>query len=439
MKAYKVFRQIFTYSSLFEIYYKFIRHKRNVGLDKMTCDVFERNLDTNIESALNNVIDKNYRFTFYKARLISKGREKYPRVISIPSVRDRLILKSIHLLLARVYEDDTKNELVHTLISRLKTKISKYNYFLKIDIRNFYPSINHQKLTQILKRKIRKPEILNMLQKAITNKTLLSYKERIPNVEIGVPQGLSISNILASIYLFDLDNLFNRKRVFSYFRYVDDILILHNNPRHDEIKELIKKELQKLDLQINEEKIEEGNITDEFTYLGYKNTNIGFSVRNTSIESLHQSILKNITVYKHSDELPISYLEWIINLRITGCVFNKKKYGWMFFYSQIDDLTLLFKLDNFVANIILSNLPAKDRFVPKKFVRTYHEIINNLSKTKYIPNFTEYTIKQKKDVLSRIFGFENPFLWTDEKIDRIFSKKIFQSIKELEKDIQRFS
>ena len=439
MKAYKAFRNIFTYDSFLEIYFKYIQHKRNVGLDKMTGDVFERNLDTNIEAALIKIMDNNYRYTFYKARLISKGREKYPRVISIPSVRDRLILKSIHLLLANVYEDDAKNELVHTLINRLKTKISRYNYFLKIDIKNFYPSINHKKLTQILKRKIRKPEILSLIHNAITNKTLLSYKEKVPSIDKGIPQGLSISNILASIYLFNLDKLFKQKRVFSYFRYVDDILILHNNPKYDEIKDLITKELQELDLQINEEKIEEGNIIDEFTYLGYKNTSVGFSVRNSSVESLHQSILKNFTIYKHSNELPISHLEWIVNLRITGCVFNKKKYGWMFFYSQIADLTLLFKLDNFVSNIIRKNLPMKDRFLPKKFVRTYHEIINNLSKTKYIPNFTEYSVAKKKEVLNKIFGFKDPFSWTDEKIDRIFSKKIFQSIKELEKDIQRFS
>lgn len=439
MKAYKAFGQIFTYNKLLDIYFKYIRHKRNVGLDKVTCDVFERNLNTNINASLNKIMNGNYHYIFYKARLISKGREKYPRVISIPSVRDRLILKSVHLMLSIIYEDDVKNELIHSIINRFKLKKSRYNYFLKIDIKNFYPSICHTKLEKVLKRKIRKPEILKLIQSAIKNKTLLSYKEKLPYSNKGIPQGLSISNILASIYLFDLDKVFKSKRIFLYFRYVDDILILHNNPKHDEIKSLIIDELHKLDLQINTDKIEEGNLIDEFTYLGYKNTPTGFSVRNTSVESLHQSILKNFTIYKHSVELPISYLEWIVNLRITGCIFNKKKYGWMFFYSQIDDLTLLFKLDNFVFNIISKNLPVKDRFAPKKFIRTYHEIINNLSNTKYIPNFTEYSNKKKKEVLSEIFDYKGSLSWPDEKVDRIFNKKIFQSIKELEKDIQRFS
>lgn len=439
MQAYKIFYQLFTSPKLFEIYFKYIQHKRNVGLDKMTCDVFENNLDTNIENSLKKVYEHNYHFIFYKARLISKGREKYPRIISIPSVRDRLILKAIHLLLSIVYKDETKNELIHTIINRIKTKIPKYNYFLKIDIKNFYPSIQHQKLIQLLKRKIRKPEILNLIERSIKNKSLISFKEKIPYFETGIPQGLSISNILASIYLIDFDKYFQNKRVFSYFRYVDDILILHNNPNYEDIKEIVFTQLTKLGLEINEDKIEEGQIHDEFTYLGYKNTSNGFSVRTSSIESLHQSILKNFTIFKYSDELPKSYLEWIINLRITGCKFNKKKYGWMFFYSQIDDLTLLFQLDNFVFKIIRDNLPRKSRFTPKKFVRTYHEITNNLSNTKYIPNFSEYTDLQKKEVLNKIFGFHDPFSWSTEKLERVFKKKIFQSIRELEKDIQRMS
>ena len=55
MKAYQAYNKVFTISSLFEIYFKFIRHKKNTGLDKMSCDAFERNLDTNINKALHNI------------------------------------------------------------------------------------------------------------------------------------------------------------------------------------------------------------------------------------------------------------------------------------------------------------------------------------------------------------------------------------------------
>ena len=237
----------------------------------------------------------------------------------------------------------------------------------------------------------------------------------------------------------EFDKLFIRKRVFSFFRYVDDILILHNNSNQEEIKNIITNKLSDLGLRINIDKYSEGEISDEFIFLGYKNTADGFSVRPSSVESLHQSILKNFIAFKNSDDMPITYLEWIVNIRITGCIFNNKKYGWMFFYSQIDDLTLLFKLDSFVKKMIKIHLKSHDRFVPKKFVRTYHEIIGNLSSTKYVPNFSDYSINKKAQILEDVFKIENPMRWHESKIENLFNKKIFQSIKDLERDIQRMS
>ncbi|WP_252365660.1 reverse transcriptase domain-containing protein, partial [Acinetobacter pittii] len=58
----------------------------------------------------------------------------------------------------------------------------------------------------------------------------------------GVPQGLSISNTLAHIYLIDIDKHFISQKHLSYFRFVDDILIFCNEQNITEIK----KDLQNL-------------------------------------------------------------------------------------------------------------------------------------------------------------------------------------------------
>ena len=218
---------------------------------------------------------------------------------------------------------------------------------------------------KMLRRKIKKTQILSLIDDAITKKTLLTSNEYVDEVKKGIPQGLSISNILSTIYLLDLDNLFYRKRVFAYFRFVDDILILHNNSDHDSIKQVIIKEFDKIDLKLNEDKIEYGKSNEVFNYLGYKNTPFGFSVRSSSLDRLCHSILKNFIIYKNSGDIPLSYLEWIINLRITGCKYDGNKYGWMFFYSQIDDIKILFGLDHFVAKLIKKYLSPKVMFTLK--------------------------------------------------------------------------
>ena len=59
--------------------------------------------------------------------------------------------------------------------------------------------------------------------------------------------------------------------------------------------------------------------------------------------------------------------------------------------------------------------------------------------SKYIPNFSDYDLSNKKNILNQVFLFKDPFSWDNDKVEKIFRIKIFQSIKDLEKDIQQLS
>ena len=68
----------------------------------------------------------------------------------------------------------------------------------------------------------------------------------------GVPQGLPISNILASIYLLEFDKIYKTNTCISYFRYVDDILIFTSNKNKKKIKESIEDNIEnKFLLELN--------------------------------------------------------------------------------------------------------------------------------------------------------------------------------------------
>ncbi len=121
-----------------------------------------------------------------------------------------------------------------------------------------------------------------------------------------------------------------------------------------------------------------------------------------------------------------------INIRITGCIINSNKYGWLFYFSQINDEALLHSLDNFVRKQ-LKRFNIENQKT-KKFVRTWKEINNNFHTTNYIPNYDLIT-KEKKEKIIKIYNLKYSFY----DIDDIFKKIINREIKYLEKDMAGLS
>ena len=293
-----------------------------------------------------------------------------------------------------------------------------------------------------IRDRTRKKQFINLLNNAIQQDTVTKSNKNIKRYtnKIGVPQGLSISNILASIYFIDFDKEHCKKKNYDFYRYVDDILILCKIEDIDSIFKSIKKDMKNLELEIHEigvdsQKTAKGNLSKEFFFLGYRYDNHLISVRKSSINNLHNSIINILTQYKHSKNSNIELLYWKLNLKITGCKFEGKKYGWMYFFSQINDEKLLFKLDYFINSMFNKFNIKYEKGKVKKFIRAYYEILKNRTNTIYIPDFSNYTKKQKKDLLINIFNSKD---LKDSEIEYKFNKLIYKSIKEMEKDIQMY-
>lgn len=444
MKPYKIFTKNFTTKNLKKVYEKSIKSKPSIGIDGINIKVFDAKIDNEIELINRKVLAKTYNFSFYKERLISKGKNKYPRVISIPTLRDKIALKAIFNTLSEIYKDDLSNELIHTKIDKIKKSVNsdKYNYYVKIDIENFYPSIDHEILLKFLRKKTRKKEFLGLLENSINQETVSkSHKDtKKHSSKKGVPQGLSVSNILASIYFIELDKKYSSHPDFDYYRYVDDILILCKKKDISSIFDTIKEDMTGLNLAIHDigkssEKTDTGSINDGFFFLGYFYSKKLISVRESSINNLHNSIVDIFTQYKHSSDKNEKLLYWKLNLKITGCKFKDKKYGWLYFFSQINDETLLFKLDVYVKSMFGKFNVPYDKAKIKKFIRAHYEILKNRTNTNYIPNFGEFSIEEKKKILKDVF--DKNFL-NHARIEEYFDYIINKNIREMEKDIQMY-
>ena len=129
-----------------------------------------------------------------------------------------------------------------------------------------------------------------------------------------------------------------------------------------------------------------------------------------------------------------------LNLKITGCIFDGRRMGWMFFFSMTDDLKQLQRLDSFIARK-WRQLGMEQVGSPKRFVKAYHEINFNLASSRYIPRFDEYSTDQKIDLIATMMVTDRSVLenWTMEQINRKFFQLIRKEIAELEKDITPLS
>jgi hypothetical protein len=285
-------------------------------------------------------------------------------------------------------------------IKRIKTDVisGKYSGYIKLDVSDFYPSIKHKELESRLRKRIKDPGIINVIRAALTSPTVTVSKVSDKPSTIGVPQGLAISNILAAIYLLNIDRHLNTYSVIAYSRYVDDVLILCDSKQAEEIAKDVISRFRRIGLIVhdpikNPDKSSIGDIKDRFDYLGYHFNGEIVSARTSTIEKLKESIAAIFTSHKHSKQKNEKFLEWRLNLRITGCVFEDKSKGWLFFFSEINDESLLHSLDNYVRKLIKRfNVEIKS----KRFSRAFKELSYRRYETNYIPNFDNYNLDQKK-------------------------------------------
>lgn len=441
MRVQDQFNQEFEQEKLKDIFSNHIVYSGATGIDNMNQYSFRKQLDPQVEIISRKMIGGTYKFSKYKLKLLTKGRNKAPREISIPTVRDRVALRAMCNFLQCRFADSVKFTLPQDIIKDVKAHVlsGKFDTYIKLDVSNFYPSIRHHILRSQLMKRIRQPHILDIIFSAITASSVLSSKKDDKPNDIGVPQGLAVSNILAAIYLQNIDKFLSQLPNVKCYRYVDDVLILCSAGQAQDLAKVVIKKFRNIGLKIHSplkvpEKSKIDSMYNGFDYLGYQFSKEHISARNGSIEKLKASLAGIFTSYKHSRNKSVKILEWRLNIRITGCVFEKKCKGWQFFFAEINDEDLLHKLDHYVLSLCKRfNVEIK----PKKFVRTFKEISHNKYNTTYIPNFDRYDLAKMKNVLVEFFSFDIKNM-TDEEVRYHFHKKIGSQVKELEIDVKDF-
>lgn len=328
-----LFKKMTSEDYINEVYMKYIYFSFAIGVDNINKEQFNLKLASEVK-LINRKINSNiYKFSRYKLKLISKGQGKPPRELYIPTIRDRIVLKMTQLYLKKVYGTSVEQETPQNIVKKLKDYINlgTYDHYIKIDIKDFYPSIDKEILLKKIRRKIRSKDFNIFLRKAIADRDIR-----------GVPQGLSISNILAYIYLSDLDDKLIETPDIIYLRFVDDILILLKKDNKDNVIGILNKEFKKLKLSIHNiqnegSKSRFSKVSNGLDYLGYIYENGEFTVRKSTLNNLRNSIVECFTSYKYasSEKKNLEFLIWRLNLKITGCIDDRQPKGWLYFFHKL--------------------------------------------------------------------------------------------------------
>lgn len=176
------------------------------------------------------LVNKTYEVSPYKLRkIMDKGKER--ELSKLPYFPDRIIqwaiLLQIEPIFKKVFTNFTcaslKNRGIHKA-SQLTDKAMKDRrgtmYCLKIDVNKFYPNIDHEILKNMLRKKFKDKDLLELLDKII---------DSMPG-EKGLPIGSYLSQYLANFYLAYFDHWLKEiKRVKYIVRYMDDVTVYNES------------------------------------------------------------------------------------------------------------------------------------------------------------------------------------------------------------------
>ena len=252
------------------------------------------------ENICKGIIDGSYTFSNAKKHLISKGSSGKKRTVYTFAEEEMIVLKFISYLL---YEYDflfvpnlysfrksssVKNAIRN--ISNIKNIQKMYGY--KVDIHNYFNSIDESILLTNLKKDMKDSKLYKLIEELLQNENV-EYYGKIIKEKKGVMAGTPISAFLANYYIKEIDEYFwNQKLV--YARYADDIILFCAD--EEELKNYQSKLLEyfkKYNLEINKEKEYFFKPQDKWEFLGFSFDGKTIDLSQNSIRKIKAKIRRS--------------------------------------------------------------------------------------------------------------------------------------------------
>jgi len=253
------------------------------GIDGVTFEAIE---ESGAESFLQQIRDELTTNTYRPMRVRKKEVPKdggKVRVLSIPSIRDRVVQGALKLILEPIFEADFQpgsygyrpKRTAHEAVSRVAEAIvTEKTKIIDLDLRAYFDNVQHYLVLEKVAKRVQDDAVMRLLKMILkaTGKK-------------GVPQGGVVSPLLSNLYLNEVDRMLEkaidttRNGKYTYLQYVrfaDDLVILIDSySRHawlvKAVEKRLREELAKLSVEINEEKSRMVDLRKQgsFGFLGF--------------------------------------------------------------------------------------------------------------------------------------------------------------------------
>ena len=293
-KTKKIYDDAITYENIYKVWNTIKKTCKN----KRAVFYFSLNLNTNLDYIHYMLKNKKYLPSKYRTFMIFEPKA---RLVMSQTIYDKIVNHFVANFYLIPY---LEKSLIDSNVATRKEKGSKYAmellkkyynkllinnkdkeiYCLKVDISKYFYSIDHNILIEMLKKKIKDQNVINLIKKIISetnkeyiNESIEKYNKKY-NIDIpyykenkGLSIGAMTSQFLAIFYLNNLDHYIKEKLNHKYYiRYMDDFLILSTDKKKllNDWK-LINTEVEKLKLKLNK-KTNLYKSSKGFSFLGYK-------------------------------------------------------------------------------------------------------------------------------------------------------------------------
>jgi RNA-directed DNA polymerase len=202
------------------------------GVDHVTTERFEFDLDANLERLHRALRDGTYRPQCVRRTWIPKPGRREKRPLGIPTVRDRVVQTALRYVLEPIFERDfaehsygfRPNRGAHDALYRVDQLLAAdHTWVVDADIRSYFDTIPRDALLARVGTKVSDGRVLALLQAFLDQSVMDGAASWTP--EAGTPQGAVMSPLLSNIYLDPLDHLV-AERGHAMVRYADDFVIL---------------------------------------------------------------------------------------------------------------------------------------------------------------------------------------------------------------------
>ena len=202
------------------------------GVDHVTVEMYERDLDRNLAALAMQLRDGTYRPQSIRRAWIDKPGSREQRPLGIPTVRDRVVQTALRLVLEPIFERTFAAQSYgfrpgrgcKDALRRVKTLLEAgYTWVVDADLRRYFDTIPQAVLMQRVGERVADGRVLALLEGFLTQSVMEDLSTWTPHE--GTPQGAVISPLLANIYLNPLAHHVAEAGV-EMVRYADDFVIL---------------------------------------------------------------------------------------------------------------------------------------------------------------------------------------------------------------------